>query len=154
MEVENRRTATSNADALARWHPGLLTCFYCLLAVLLLGALSAWGVAAITVGRYGPETARAAASAGMAIFVTALWSSLRRCSTPALPGVQGLLMMTGYMTIGTGTFSLIIVIPAAMLAVLAIIGIALVSLFRRDVSCAPRRFRRLVAFYSRFRMYQ
>jgi hypothetical protein len=62
--------------------------------------------------------------------------------------------MTAYMTIGMGNFSLLFVIPAVVFAIVAIISIALVSLFLNDAAYARKQFRNLVEFYRKHRMYQ
>jgi len=46
------------------------------------------------------------------------------------------------------------VIPAVAFAIVAIISIALVSLFLNDAPYARKQFRNLVEFYRRHRMYQ
>lgn len=58
------------------------------------------------------------------------------------------------MTIGMGSFALFFVIPAVAFAIVAIMAIALVSLFRNDTAYARKQFRNLVEFYRRHRMYQ
>lgn len=95
-----------------------------------------------------------AALGGTVLFVAVLLLSLRRCSTPALPGFRGLLVITGYMTIGVGSLFLLVVIPAVVFAIVSIVAIALVSFFRKDPSYAQNQFRHLVEFYRKHRMYQ
>jgi len=90
----------------------------------------------------------------MGLFIVGLWLSLRRCSSPALPAFRGLLLITAYMTIGMGSFSLLFVIPAVVFATVVVIAIALVSLIRNDTAYARKQFRRLVEFYREHRMYQ
>jgi hypothetical protein len=75
-------------------------------------------------------------------------------AAPELPGFRGLLLLTAYMTIGMGNFSLLFVIPAVGFAIVAIMAIALLSLLRNDTDYAHKRFRNLVEFYRRHRMYQ
>jgi hypothetical protein len=87
-------------------------------------------------------------------FLAALWFALGRCSVPDFSGLRGLLYVTAYMSVGIGGFSMLIAIPAAMVAVLACLFIAVMSLFRAESTYAPRQFRRLVAAYYRHRMYQ
>jgi hypothetical protein len=58
------------------------------------------------------------------------------------------------MTIGMGGLSLLLVIPAVAFAAVAVIAIALVSLFRSDISYSQKQFRHLVEFYRKHRMYQ
>lgn len=65
-----------------------------------------------------------------------------------------LLLLTAYMTIGMGSLALFFVIPAVSFAIVAIIAIALVSLFRNHTAYARKQFRNLVEFYRRHRMYQ
>jgi hypothetical protein len=77
-----------------------------------------------------------------------------RCSTPDLPAFRGLLLITAYMTVGMGSFSLFIVIPTVAFATIAIMAIALVSLFRNDTAHASKQFRRLLEFYREHRVYQ
>ena len=90
----------------------------------------------------------------MGLVVVVLWLSLRRCSTPELAAFRGLLLLTAYMTIGVGSFALLFAVPAVAFAIVAVIAIALVSLFRNDTAYARKQFRRLVEFYRGHRMYQ
>jgi hypothetical protein len=87
-------------------------------------------------------------------FLAALWLALGRCSLPDFSGLQGLLYITAYMSVGIGGFSMLIAIPAVMVAILGCLFVAVTSLFRADSAYAPRQFRRLVAVYYRHRMYQ
>jgi hypothetical protein len=64
------------------------------------------------------------------------------------------LCITAYMSVGIGGFSMILAIPAVMIAIVACMGIAGVSLFRAESTYAPRQFRRVVIMYYRHRMYQ
>jgi len=73
---------------------------------------------------------------------------------PDFSGLRGLLYITAYMSVGIGGFSMLIAIPAVMVAIVVCLFIAVLSLFSSDSSYAPRRFRRLVAVYYRHRMYQ
>jgi len=96
---------------------------------LLLGSAFSWGIALLITLCCRPESAVKTAIAGVGLFVVMLWLSLRRCSTPALPAFRGLLLITAYMTIGMGSFSLLFVIPAVVFATIAIIAIGLVISF-------------------------
>jgi len=71
-----------------------------------------------------------------------------------LPAFRGLLLITAYMTIGMGSFPVLVVIPAVVFATIAIMAIALVSLFGNDTAYARKQFRHLVEFYQKHRMYQ
>lgn len=144
----------TNPNTLEHWRPHPLVYFHCSLVIVLLGAACSLGVAILIAWFGKTESALNAAIAGMGLFVGVLWMSLRRCSTPALPAFRGLLLITAYMTIGMGNFSLFFVIPAVAFAIVAVISIALVSLFRNDGAYARKQFRKLVEFYRRHRMYQ
>ena len=144
----------NNANTLERRLPHPLVFIYCALAIVLLGSACFWGIALLLAQWYQPESAVKAALAGPVLFVAVFLLSLRRCSTPALPGFRGLLLITGYMTIGIGSLFLLFVIPAVVFAIVFIIAIALVSLFRKNASYAPNQFRQLVEFYRKHRMYQ
>jgi len=141
-------------NTLEHWRPHPLVYFYCSLAIVLLGAACSWGIALLIARCCQPESEVKPAILGMGLFVIALCLSLWRCSTPALPAFRGLLLITAYMTIGMGNFSLLFVIPAVTFAIVAIISIALVSVFRNDATVARKQFRNLVEFYRRHRMYQ
>jgi thiamine transporter ThiT len=144
----------TNANTLERWRPHPLVFIYCALAIVLLGIACFWGIALLVARWYQPESAVKAAIAGTVLFVAVLLLSLRRCSTPALPAFRGLLLITGYMTIGVGGFFLLFMIPAVVFAIISIIAIALVSLFRKDTAYARNQFRQLLEFYRKHRMYQ
>lgn len=144
----------TNANTLERWRPHPLVFIYCALAMVLLGSACFWGIALLVAQRYQPESAVKAALAGTVLFVAVLFLALRRCSTPALPAFRGLLLITSYMTIGVGSFFLLFVLPAVVFAIVSIISIALVSLFRKDTAYARNQFRQLVEFYRKHRMYQ
>lgn len=140
----------TDANTLERWRPHPLAFIYCGLAIVLLGS-ACWGIALLVAQSYQPDSAVKAALAATVLFVAVLLFSLRRCSTPAF---RGMLLITSYMTIGVGSFFLLVVIPAVVFAIVSIIAIALVSLFRKDTAYAPNQFRQLVEFYRKHRMYQ
>jgi hypothetical protein len=144
----------TNANTLARWRPHPLVFIYCTFAIVLLGSACFWGIALLVARWYQPESAVKGGLAGTVLFVAVLLLSLRRCSAPALPAIRGLLLITSYMTIGVGSFFLLFVIPAVVFAIVSIIAIALVSLFRKDTAYARNQFRQLLEFYRKHRMYQ
>lgn len=144
----------NNPNTLESWRPNPLVYFHCLLAIVLLGITCTWGLMLLTAQYWKPESTFQVVILGLGLFVLLLWLSLRRCSAPELPGFRGLLLLTAYMTIGMGNFSLFFVIPAVGFAVVAIMAIALVSLLRNDIAYAQKRFRKLLEFYRRHRMYQ
>ncbi len=144
----------TDPNTLERWRPHPLVYFHCSLAIVLLGIICTGGLLLLTARYWKPENGVRIAILGLGLFVVVLWLSLSRCSAPELPGFRGLLLLTAYMTIGMGSFSLFFVIPAVAFAIVAIMAIALVSLLRNDTDYARRRFRTLVEFYRKHRMYQ
>ena len=144
----------TSPNTLDNWRPHSLVYFHCSLAILLLAAACSWGIVLFISRCFHPESAVRPAILGVGLFVIMLCLSLWRCSTPALPAFRGLLLITAYMTIGTGNFSLLFVIPAVTFAIVAIISITVVSLFGNDATYARKQFRNLVQFYRRHRMYQ
>jgi len=141
-------------NTLENWRPNPFVYFHCSLAIVLLGITCSWGFISLTARYFKSETSLQIVVIGMALFVVVLWLSLRRCSTPELSAFRGLLLLTAYMTVGMGSFALLIAVPAVAFAIVAVVAIALVSLFRSDAAYAQRRFRELVAFYRRHRMFQ
>jgi hypothetical protein len=83
-----------------------------------------------------------------------LWIGTRRCSSPQLRGGDGLLLITGYMTIGIGGMSMLVAVPAAVAALLATVALAILGVLKRDANYAPKQFEALVSFARRHRMYQ
>lgn len=144
----------TNANTVERWRPHPVVFLHCALAIVLLGGVCFCLTALLLALWYQPEIAVEAAPAGPVLFAAALLLSLRRCSTPALPAFRGLLLITAYMTIGVGGFFILFMIPAVAFAIVYTIAIAFVSLFEKDTACAQQRFRRLVEFYRKHRMYQ
>jgi hypothetical protein len=144
----------TNANTVERWRSHPLVFIYFALAIVLLESAFFLGIALLAARWYQPESAVKAGLAGMVLLVAVLFLSLRRCSTPALPAFRGLLVITAYMTIGVGGFFLLFVIPAVVFALISVIAIAIVSLFRKDAAYARNQFRRLVEFYRKHRMYQ
>ena len=127
---------------------------YCWIAILLLGA-AAFIIPGVAVLEYvSIETTTLVACISCVLYFGALWFALRRCSSADLSGSRGLLIMTAYMTVGIGGFSMLIAIPAVLIGILACLGVSAVSLFRDDPAFAAKQFRRLVLFYHRHRMYQ
>lgn len=128
--------------------------------VYLYVAVLALNIAALLVGAklfYAESSALGSlAEMGLLVVLTnfALWAARRRCSTEGLTGWQGLLLITAYMSIGVGSYSLIVAVPAAIIAMLATIVISVISTLRSDRDFAPHQFRRLIQFYYGHRMYQ
>jgi hypothetical protein len=144
----------TNANTFERWRPQPLVFLYCSLAIALLEIACFWGFALLIARWCPPENVTKAALAAVVLLFAVLLLSLRRCSTPALPAFRGLLLITAYMTIGAGSLSLLFVIPAVVFAIVSVMAIALVSLFRKDAAYARKQFRQLVEFYRKHRMYQ
>lgn len=143
-----------NSNTLQNWRPHPLVYFHCGLAIVLFGTACSWGVAQFIAWCCPPQSRVNPVLFGVGVFAVVFWLSLRRCSTPASPAFRGLLLITACMTIGMGSFSLLFVIPAVAFAMVALISVALVSLFRNDAAYAQRHFKDLVQFYRRHRMYQ
>ncbi|HTU67513.1 MAG TPA: hypothetical protein VMF52_16305 [Steroidobacteraceae bacterium] len=89
----------------------------------------------------------------LAAFQGLFWYARRRCSAEDLSAWDGLLYITSYMTIGVGTMSLFLAVPCAIVAVLGLVGIAIVSL-GSGASVPQRWFRSMVIWFGRHRMYQ
>ena len=94
------------------------------------------------------------ALAGVAALHVAFWFTRRQCSAPDLSCGNGLLLITAYRTMGVGALSVLIAVPSAIVAILTSFIIALIGIVRGDSSFAPRQFRRLLAFFYRYRLYQ
>ena len=89
----------TNANTLKRWRPHPIVFIYCALAILLVGSVCFLGVALRVAQWYQPKAPLWLRSGERRLFVAALWLSLRRCSTPALPAFSRMLLITAYMTI-------------------------------------------------------
>ena len=134
---------------------GIHIYFYLLIAILLLCMATFIGVALLVADLSDPRDWMFCATlAAPVLFLVALWLALRRCSGPDLSGFGGILFITGYMSKGVGSYSVIVAVPATMIAIVGCLLIALASLFRADSIFAPRQFRRPVLLYYRHRMYQ
>jgi hypothetical protein len=101
-----------------------------------------------------PLRAFGLALASAALVQLGLWLARRRCSAQELSWWEGMLAVTGYMSIGIGRISALIALPVASLAIVASMIIALLGVARGDATFAPRQFRRLVMLACRNRMYQ
>ena len=134
---------------------GIHIYFYLAIAILLLcvGAFIATGMLVIDLSD-PKDWMFYATLASPVLFLVALWLALQRCSAPDLSGFRGLLFITAYMSIGVGSYSVIVAVPATMIAIVGCVLIAVMSLFRADSTFAPRQFRRLIMLYYRHRMYQ
>ena len=91
---------------------------------------------------------------GIAIANVLFWFARRRCSSPSMSGWRGLVLMTTYMTIGVGSYSVFVAVPAVLIGIVASIAISLASLFSGERDFSPRHYHRLVHFYYRNRMHQ
>lgn len=94
------------------------------------------------------------AMAAVVIIQLAFWLTRRRCSAPDLSWWDGLLRITGSMTIGIGGILAMVSILTGIFAILASFMIALAGIATGDATFSPRQFRRLVVLASRNRMYQ
>ena len=93
-------------------------------------------------------------AAGVATFQLLFWLSLRRCSTAELPAWEGLHFVTSFMTIGIGSTSLFVALPTTIVAIAGMMAIAFLSLLDGSGERARQRFRAMVAWFGRHRMYQ
>jgi hypothetical protein len=154
MTSEPETSCAKKTDRPASRPLGLHIYLYLLVAILFLCIASFAGAAIILVGQSDAEWTLYGTLGAPMFFLAALWFALRRCSMPDFSGLQGLLFITAYMSVGIGGFSMLIAIPAVMVAILGCLLIAVTSLFRADSTFAPRQFQRLVSAYYRHRMYQ
>jgi hypothetical protein len=133
---------------------GLHIYLYCWLTILLLGVVCFLVASALIVTPTSTDFVLLSVLAVPVLFWGVLWLSLRRCSSEGLSGMRGLLLVTAYMAVGLGGFSMVIAIPAVIVAALACLGVAAASIFRSDPTFAPRKFRGLVSAFYRYRMVQ
>jgi 2-keto-4-pentenoate hydratase len=127
---------------------------YLAVAVLLLSAVPFVLVILLRGDAAGAAETLTEALGAVAVLHVALAFAQRRCSTPQLRFWDGIRLITAYMTIGIGGMSLLIAAPCAIVALLASIAIAVVSVTGKSAAWAPTQFRRMVAFAGRHRMYQ
>jgi hypothetical protein len=154
MPTEREANPAKKTQAAVSHPLGLHIYLYLLIAILLLCIACFLGAGFTLFDRgYGEWTQYVVLGAPVA-FLVALWFALSRCSLPDFSGLRGLLYITAYMSVGIGGFSMLIAIPAVMVAILGCLFVAVMSLFRTDSAYAPRQFWRLVAVYYRHRMYQ
>ena len=112
-------------------------------------------VAAVYVDAFTyPERALLAALAAALPVQLALWFTRWRCRAPDLSWWDGMLTITGCMTMGMGGIYSLVAVALAIVATLASFLFACGGLVIGDTKFAPRQFRRMVAFASRNRMYQ
>lgn len=90
----------------------------------------------------------------VAVIQLALWFTRERCAAPGLSWWDGLLYITGFMTIGIGRLFGFIAAVMALFGILASFCFAVVGFVRGDPNFAPVQFRHLVMFASRNRMFQ
>jgi len=155
MMPEPEVSSTKKTDAPASGPLGLHIYLYLSIAILFLCLVVFMGMGFLVVDLQEPrDWVEYALAAAPMLFLAALWLALKRCSAPDLSGFRGLLFITAYMSVGIGGFSLILAIPAVMIAIVGCLLIAAASLFRADTNFAARQFRRLVMVYYRHRMYQ
>ena len=154
MPTEREANPVKKTPAAASHPLGLHIYVYLLIAILILCIACFLGAGFILFDHgYGERTQYWVLGAPVA-FLAALWFALGRCSLPDFSGLRGLLYVTAYMSVGIGGLSMLIAIPAVMVAILGCLFIAGMSLFHSDSNYAPRHFRRFVAMYYRHRMYQ
>lgn len=89
----------------------------------------------------------------VAVIQVALWFTRERCAAPGMSWWDGLLYITGFMTIGIGRLFGLISVLIAIFGILASFCLAVVGFIRGDATFAPAQFRRLVMFASRNRTF-
>ena len=141
-------------DNSPRYRPGFHVQMYLWIAILIVSVIPALLISGALF-----DTTRFVEGVGafgilLAAFQGLFWYARRRCSSQDLSVWDGLLYITSYMTMGVGTTSLFVAVPCAILAILGLIGIAALSLADVDASFAQNRFRSMVIWFSRHRMYQ
>lgn len=83
-----------------------------------------------------------------------IWWASRRCSAPDLSYWDALKLIAAYMTIGINGSSLILAALCVVAAILASIGITLQGALNGDAEFTQRKFRDVVIFFSKRRIYQ
>ena len=128
---------------------------YLLIAILLLSLATFIGVGLLVVDKSDPRDWMFFVTfASPGLFLVVLWLALKRCSAADFSGFRGMLFITAYMSIGVGSYSVIVAVPATMIAIAGCLLITVASWFGADSTFAPRQFRKLVMVYFRHRMYQ
>jgi hypothetical protein len=127
---------------------------YFWIALLAVSILPALVIAVLVFGASVLEERLITFALLLGVFQGLFWFARNRCSTADLPAWDGLLHVATYMTIGIGSMSLLVAVPCVILAVLVVIGIALASLLDADATRERARFRRMVIWFGRHRMYQ
>jgi len=138
----------------APYRPAIHVRLYLWMGLLLASVIPAALLAFALAGPDAPVEEVTVFAVSLLIFQALFWYARRRCSTADLSAWEGLTYITAYMTIGISTSSLFVAVPCAAIGVLGMIGIALLTLFDPDPAGAQKRFRSMVAWFSRHRMYQ
>jgi hypothetical protein len=141
-------------ESKARYRPGLHVYLYLWVALIVVGILPALLITHLLYSEAQFDAELATFGVLLAVFQCAFWLARRRCSSANLSAWEGLLYIASYMTIGVGYFSLFIVVPCVIIAVVALLCIALGSFADPDGSSAAQRFRQVVIWFGRHRMYQ
>lgn len=144
----------STPPAPASFRVGLHVHLYLYFAVLVLNVAALVACAMMFFDKANPIAMLVEIGVLIVLTNLVLWYSRRQCSASDLTGWQGLLIMTAYMSIGVGSYSVLVAVPAAIVAIVASIFLAILGLIRGERDFAPRNFRRLLHFYYRHRMYQ
>ena len=143
-----------NSESSTRYRPVLHARMYFWIALLAGATVPALLIAHAITGSWRSASSLSMFAGGVAALQALFWLSLRRCSTDELPAWRGLQHITSCMTIGIGSTSLFIAVPTTLLAILGMMGIASLSLLEGEGSRAPERFRAMVVWFGRHRMYQ
>ena len=94
---------------------------------------------------------------GLALLVSVqvlFWITRRACTDEALTFWEGLVIVAANMAIGVGPFSVVLAFFALTATVTIGAGYALAGLARQSKEYAPARYKRLVAWFHKYRMHQ
>ena len=93
-------------------------------------------------------------AAMVVIFQVAFWFARRQCSSAELSAWNGLLLIGAYTAIGVGWISIFLAVAAILVSAVAMVAIALASMFVGGKPRAERGFHRMVHWFWKNRMHQ
>jgi hypothetical protein len=113
MTTEGEVSPVKKTEAPASKPLGVHIYLYLLIAMLLLCIATFVGVGLLVADPSGPrDWMFYATCTAPVLLLAALWLALKRCSAADLSGFRGLLFITAYMSIGVGSYSVIVAVPA------------------------------------------
>jgi hypothetical protein len=105
-------------------------------------------------GGLDSESRLPASLAGVVAFQVVLWFARLRCTAQDLSYWDSLVIVAAYMSIGVGALSLAIAGACVIASVIASIVFTVAGVIKPDPIFAARKFRNVVLFFGRHRMYQ